>query len=70
MGIDGKKTEMTYNDVFDYKADKKKIEISGWASFLGSADENGKISSEYSIKDGKLEIKSESGDTEKLTKMS
>ncbi len=70
MDISGKNTEMTYNDVFDYKADKKKIEITGWASFLGSADENGKISSEYSIKDGKLEIKSESGDTEKLTKMS
>lgn len=69
IDIDGKNTQMTYSDVFDYKADKKKIEITGWASFLGSADENGKISSEYKVKGGELEIKNQSGDVEKLKKM-
>lgn len=68
--FDGSRSEVTFVDIFDYTAKKGKLEISGYASFIGGEEADGKpVSADYSIKGDTLTVVSDSGKEETLKRV-
>ena len=62
----GDKSEVTFVDIFDYSVNKGKLELSGYASFIGENASGEAVSADYSIKGDTLSITSDKGETETL----
>lgn len=64
--FDGSSSEVTFVDIFDYTANKGKLEISGYASFIGENADGKPVSADYTIEGDTLSVTSDSGKTETL----
>lgn len=67
--FDGSTSEVKFVDIFDYTAEKGKLEISGYASFIGENANGEKVSADFEVKGDTLSITSDSGNTEKLVRV-
>ncbi len=70
IGFSGEKSEITYDDIFTYSADKDNITIMGWASFIGNATDGEDLKAKYKIDGTTLEVTSSEGNIETLYKKS
>ena len=69
INFDGSSSEVTFVDIFDYKAEKGKMEISGYASFIGDSGDGEKSELDYKIKDDVMTIQGANGDPEELIRV-
>lgn len=67
--FDGSSSEVTFVDIFNYKASKGKLELSGYASFIGEDADGKPVTAEYEIEGDKLTVTNESGSPEVLTRV-
>ena len=69
ISFDGSNSEVTFVDIFDYKAEKGRLEISGYASFIGESSDGKAVNADFEIKDDVLKVTSAEGETEELVKV-
>jgi hypothetical protein len=69
ISLDGNTSEVTFVDIFDYKTSKGRLELSGYASFIGESSDGKPVSADYEINGDVLKVKSDSGETEELVRI-
>lgn len=69
ISFDGSSSEVTFVDIFDYKVNKNKLELSGYASFIGDSADGKPVSADVEIKDDVMTITSSENEKEELVKV-
>lgn len=67
--FDGSSSEVKFVDIFNYTTKKGKLEISGYASFIGDNATGEAVSADFEIKGDTLKITSDGGNTEELVRV-
>lgn len=66
--FDGSTSEVKFVDIFSYTAKKGKLELSGYASFIGDNANGETVTADFEVKGDSLSITGDNGSTETLTR--